>query len=236
MADHSHDDGHDHDHDHHHGDDHAPHAANEDDDLELTEHEAKFLALKGMLIEQGILTADEIRARLESNELRSPHQAARMVAKAWLDPDFRTRMMGDAKKAAIELGIPVTEAALVALENTPDLHNVVVCTLCSCYPRSLLGEPPAFYVSKAYRSRTVREPRKVLSEFGLDFPASTEIRVHDSNADLRYVVIPLRPAGTERFSEEQLASLVCRDSLIGCALALDPKHAAPTDAGSHGDQ
>ena len=215
----------DHPHDHAHGHDHDAHLANEDDDLELTEHEAKFLALKGMLIEQGILTADEIRARLESNELRTPHQAARMVAKAWVDPDYRSRMMADAKKAAIELGIPVTEAALVALENTPQLHNVVVCTLCSCYPRSLLGDPPAFYVSKAYRSRTVREPRKVLHEFGLDFPETTEIRVHDSNADLRYVVIPLRPPGSAELSEAQLASLVCRDSLIGCALALDPSKA-----------
>jgi nitrile hydratase len=231
MPDHSHDHDHDHDHDHehHHDHPHDAHAANEDDDLELTEHEAKFLALKGMLIEQGILTADEIRARLESNELRTPHQAARMVAKAWVDPDYRARMMADAKKAAIELGIPVTEAALVALENTPDMHNVVVCTLCSCYPRSLLGEPPAFYVSKAYRSRTVREPRKVLREFGLDFPDSTEIRVHDSNADLRYVVIPRRPDGSEGMSEEQLASLVCRDSLIGCALALDPGRVAAAD-------
>lgn len=230
MADHSHDDGHDHDHAHGHEPD--AHIANEDDDLELTEHEAKFLALKSMLIEQGILTADEIRARLESNELRTPHQAARMVAKAWVDPEYRARMMADAKKAALELDIPVTEAALVALENTPELHNVVVCTLCSCYPRSLLGEPPAFYVSKAYRSRTVREPRKVLREFGLDFPNATEIRVHDSNADLRYVVIPLRPAGSEGMSEEQLASLVCRDSLIGCALALDPHRAGTPGPGS----
>ena len=220
MSDHPHDHGHDHGHD--------AHLTNEDDDLELTEHEAKFLALKGMLIEQGILTADEIRVRMESNELRTPHQAARMVAKAWVDPDYRSRMITDAKKAAIELGIPVTEAALVALENTPDLHNVVVCTLCSCYPRSLLGEPPAFYVSKAYRSRTVREPRKVLREFGLDFPDSTEIRVHDSNADLRYVVIPRRPPGSEGLSETQLASLVGRDSLIGCALALDPGQVTTT--------
>jgi hypothetical protein len=232
MADHSHDHDHDHDHDHH---DHEndPHRPNEDDDLELTEHEAKFLALKGMLIEQGILTADEIRVRLESNELRTPHQAARMVAKAWVDPDYRARVMDDAKKAAIELGIPVTEAALVALENTPELHNVVVCTLCSCYPRSLLGEPPAFYVSKAYRSRTVREPRKVLREFGLDFPDTTEIRVHDSNADLRYVVIPQRPAGSEGLNEEELAALVCRDSLIGCALALDPNRAKPAAPEPH---
>ena len=127
-------------------------------------------------------------------------------------------MMADAKKAAIELGIPVTEAALVALENTPQLHNVVVCTLCSCYPRSLLGEPPAFYVSKAYRSRTVREPRKVLHEFGLDFPETTEIRVHDSNADLRYIVMPMRPAGTEGMSESELAALIPRDALVGAAL------------------
>src|ERR1700749_508952 len=221
MPGHPHDHGHDHNHDH----DHDPHRPNEDDDLELTEHEAKSLALKGMLIEQGILTADEIRVRMESSELRTPHQAARMVAKAWVDPDYRSRMMADAKKAAIELGIPVTEAALVALENTPQLHNVVACTLCSCYPRSLLGDPPAFYVSKAYRSRTVREPRKVLHEFGLDFPDTTEIRVHDSNADLRYVVIPLRPPGSDGLSEAQLAALVGRDSLIGCALALDPSKA-----------
>ena len=214
-----------HDHDHAHAHSHASghaHPVNEDDDLELTEHEAKFLALKSMLIEQGVLTAEEIRIRLESNELRSPHQAARMVAKAWIDPAYHARMMADAKQAAIELGIPVTEAALVALENTPMLHNKVVCTLCSCYPRSLLGEPPAFYVSKAYRSRAVREPRKVLREFGVDIPDTTEIRVHDSNADLRYVVIPLRPAGSEGLDEDQLAALVTRDTLIGCALARHP--------------
>lgn len=206
---------------HHHDHDHD-HSANEDDDVELSEHEAKFLALKGMLIEQGILTAAEIQARVESNELRTPHQAARMVAKAWVDPNYRVRMLKDAKQAAIELGIPITEAELVALENTPALHNVIVCTLCSCYPRSLLGEPPAFYVSKAYRSRTVREPRKVLREFGLEIPETTEIRVHDSNADLRYVVIPMRPHGSEGLSEDQLAALVPRDALVGCALALAP--------------
>lgn len=210
---------HDHDHDH---------PTNEDDDVELSEHEAKFLALKGMLIEQGILTAAEIQARVESNELRTPHQAARMVAKAWVDPNYRMRMLNDAKQAAIELGIPITEAALVALENTPTLHNVIVCTLCSCYPRSLLGEPPAFYVSKAYRSRTVREPRKVLREFGLDIPETTEITVHDSNADLRYVVIPMRPPSSEGLSEDQLAALVPRDALVGCALALSPNGSSPS--------
>ncbi|TMV08289.1 nitrile hydratase subunit alpha [Arenibacterium halophilum] len=209
--------------DHSHSHDHThPHPVNEDDDMDLTEHEAKFLALKAMLIEQGILDAAEIQARVEVNELKTPHQAARMVARAWVDPAYKARMMADAKQAALELDIPVTEAALVALENTPDLHNVIVCTLCSCYPRSLLGEPPAFYVSKAYRSRTVREPRRVLREFGLTLPEETEIRVHDSNADLRYVVLPQRPDGTEGLSESDLAALVPRDALIGCAFAKTP--------------
>ena len=141
-----------------------------------------------------------------------------MVARAWLDPDYKTRMLQDGKKAAIELGIQVLEAEVMAIENTPDVHNLVVCTLCSCYPRSLLGEPPAWYVSKAYRSRAVREPRKVLREFGLEFPADVEVRVHDSNADLRYIILPLRPAGTEGMTEEELAALVSRDCLVGAAL------------------
>ena len=212
-------------HGHHHGHDHAdhaPHPTREDDDVELTEREAKFLAMKSLLIEKGIMTADEIRARMEFNERGSPHQGARMVARAWIDPSYKQRMLEDAKSAAIEIGIEVTEAALVAIENTPQRHNVVVCTLCSCYPRSLLGEPPAFYVSKAYRSRAVREPRKVLREFGVELPHNTEIAVHDSNADLRYIVLPRRPAGTEGMSEDELAGLVSRDSLVGCALAREP--------------
>lgn len=206
-----------HDHDH---DDHVP--TREDDDLELTEGEARFLALKSLLIEGGIMTADEIRARMEFNERGSPHQAARMIARAWLDPDYKARMLADTKSAAAELGIEVTEAALVTIENTPERHNLVVCTLCSCYPRSLLGEPPAFYVSKAYRSRAVREPRKVLREFGVEIPESVDIAVHDSNADLRYVIMPMRPAGTEGLNEEELAALVTRDSVVGCALPVAP--------------
>jgi nitrile hydratase len=211
---------HDHDHAHHHHEHgHAhPHPTREDDDVALKPGEAKFLALKGMLIEMGVLTADDIRRRLEINERGTPHQGARMVARAWLDPAFKARMLKDGKKAAIELGIEVTEAELMAIENTPDCHNIIVCTLCSCYPRSLLGEPPAWYVSKAYRSRAVREPRKVLREFGLSFPEEVEVRVHDSNADLRYVVLPMRPAGTEGMSEEALAALVSRDCLVGTAL------------------
>lgn len=208
------------DHDHHHAHDHAhgPHPTREDDDVTLSYGEAKFLALKGMLIEKAVLTADEIRRQHESNDLLTPHQGARMVAKAWVDSDFKARMLKDAKAAAIELGIEVTEAELMAIENTPTCHNIIVCTLCSCYPRSLLGEPPAWYVSKAYRSRAVREPRKVLREFGLSFPDTIEVRVHDSNADLRYVVLPLRPQGTDALSEMELASLVSRDCLVGMAL------------------
>src|SRR5262249_31145194 len=192
---------HHHDHSHDHGHKHPPHPPREDDDVELTPGEAKFLALKSLLIEKGVLTADEIRRRHEINDRGTPHQGARMVAKAWVDPAFKARMLQDGKAAAVELGIAVTEAELMVIENTPDCHNLIVCTLCSCYPRSLLGEPPAWYVSKAYRSRAVREPRKVLREFGLSFPDAVEIRVHDSNADLRYIVLPMRPAGTDHLSE-----------------------------------
>jgi len=202
-------------HDHAH-DDHRP--IREDDDELLTEGEARFLALKGLLIDQGVISADEIRARLEFNERGSSHQAARMIARAWVDPDYKARMLADTKAAALEMGIETTEAKLVTIENTPERHNMVVCTLCSCYPRSLLGEPPAFYVSKAYRSRAVREPRKVLREFGVEIPEQVDIAVHDSNADFRYVVMPMRPAGTDRMSEEELAALITRDCVVGCAL------------------
>ncbi len=209
---------HDHDHDHHHGEGHAPHPSREDDDVALSPGEAKFLALKGLLVEAGLVTGDEIMRRLEVNDRGGAHQGARMVARAWVDPDFKTRMMANPKAAALELDIAVTEAELMVIENTQDQHNLVVCTLCSCYPRSLLGEPPAWYVSKAYRSRAVREPRKVLREFGLDFPEQVEVRVHDSNADLRYMIMPLRPEGTEGMSESELAALISRDSLVGAAL------------------
>jgi nitrile hydratase alpha subunit len=210
-----------HGHDHGHGHAHPP--AREDDDVALTPDEAKFLALKAILIEKGLVTADEIRARMEVDESHTWHQGARMVARAWLDQAFRARMLTDGKAAAVELGIPVTEAAIVTVENTPSRHNLVVCTLCSCYPRSLLGEPPSWYVSKAYRSRAVREPRKVLKEFGLAVPDDVEVRVHDSNADMRYIVLPMRPPGTEGMSEDALADLVTRDCLVGAALPRVPQ-------------
>jgi hypothetical protein len=160
-------------------------------------------------------------------EGRTPHQGARMVARAWVDPAYRARMLADGKAAAVELGIPVVEAQIIAMENTPRRHNLIVCTLCSCYPRSLLGEPPSWYVSKAYRSRAVHEPRKVLKELGLEFPQETEIRVHDSNADMRYIVLPMRPEGTEHMSEAELADLVTRDCLVGAALPRAPATAQP---------
>jgi nitrile hydratase len=211
-------DDHEHAHDHDNGQAHGPHPTRDDDDVALSHGEAKFLALKGLLIEKGLITADEVRRRQEINERGTPHQGARMVARAWLDAAFKARMLHDGKAAAKELGIEVTEAELMVIENTPATHNLIVCTLCSCYPRSLLGEPPAWYVSKAYRSRAVREPRKVLREFGLTFPESVEVRVHDSNADLRYIVLPMRPRGTEEMSEAELAALVSRDCLVGAAL------------------
>jgi nitrile hydratase len=211
-------DDHQHAHDHDEGHAHGPHPTREDDDVALSYGEAKFLALKGLLIEKGIITTDEVRRRQEINERGTPHQGARMVARAWLDAAFKARMLHDGKAAAKELGIEVTEAELMVIENTPDTHNLIVCTLCSCYPRSLLGEPPAWYVSKAYRSRAVREPRKVLREFGLTLADSVEVRVHDSNADLRYIVLPMRPKGTEEMSEAELAALVSRDCLVGAAL------------------
>jgi nitrile hydratase len=206
-----------HDHDHDHNDEHT-HPTQEDNDLTLTSGEAKFIALREMLIEKGIITGEEVRKRLEFNDSATPHQGARMVARAWVDPEYKTRMLADGKKAAIELGIDVVEAEIMVIENTVNIHNLVVCTLCSCYPRSLLGEPPAWYVSKAYRSRAVREPRAVMQEFGLTFPRNVEVRVHDSNADLRYLILPMRPAGTQQLTENELANLVSRDCLVGMAL------------------
>ena len=206
-----------HDHDHDHNDEHT-HPTQEDNDLTLTPGEAKFIALREMLIEKGIITGEEVRKRLEFNDSATPHQGARMVARAWVDPEYKTRMLADGKKAAIELGIDVVEAEIMVIENTVNIHNLVVCTLCSCYPRSLLGEPPAWYVSKAYRSRAVREPRAVMQEFGLTFPRNVEVRVHDSNADLRYLILPMRPAGTQQLTENELANLVSRDCLVGMAL------------------
>ena len=154
----------------------------------------------------------------------TPANGARVVARAWADPAFRERLLKDANSACAELGYPLPTTHLIALENTQKVHHVVVCTLCSCYPRELLGMPPAWYKSRAYRARIVREPRAVLDEFGLSLPDDAELRVRDSTADLRYLVVPRRPEGTAGMSEDELVALITRDSMIGVAQARAPGH------------
>jgi nitrile hydratase len=182
------------------------------------EHEIMSRAMQELLEEKGLLSAEEVRRRMELFEQEYPQRGSRVVAHAWADPAFKMRLLEDGKAACAEWGLDLEADRLIALENTPQVHNVVVCTLCSCYPRALLGMPPTWYKSENYRRRVVREPRAVLKEFGTVLPESVAIRVHDSNADMRYVVVPMRPAGTEGWTEEQLASILTRDTLVGVAL------------------
>ena len=222
-SEHEHEHGHDHSahgHDHDHGGEH------EHDSLVVEDDEGNLLgqqmvsALQALLIRRRILSAGEVALEIQNLEAPGTHLGARIVARAWVDSAYRQRLLENGKNGAAELKIKVGEAQLVVVENTPDLHNVVVCTLCSCYPRSILGQPPAWYISKAYRARTVREPASVLAEFGLTLPPTTAILVHDSNADMRFLVLPQRPEGTEHLSEDDLARLVTRDSMIGVSQAL----------------
>ncbi len=217
MSTHGH---HDHDHRHDHGHDHTTFQP----DIREPSEEWEFLeiALRELLIEKGVVTAREIQDRIETWERKSPEGGARIVARAWSDPAYRTRLLEDGNAAVAEMGFEVEALKLVALENTEDLHHMVVCTLCSCYPRPILGMPPLWYKSREYRSRAVREPRAVLREFGTELPETTEVRVVDSTADCRYLVIPRRPEGTEGMSEAELAALVSRDSMIGTASAFTP--------------
>ncbi|MEW5863773.1 MAG: nitrile hydratase subunit alpha [Pseudomonadota bacterium] len=175
-------------------------------------------SLRELLVEKGVLTDAEVNAAVEDMRRRGPDRGARVVARAWTDPAFKARLLADGTRACEELGLEVPALRLVVVENTPEVHNAIVCTLCSCYPRMLLGLPPDWYKSREYRSRMVREPRAVLAEFGLVLPDSVRIRVHDSTADMRYMVLPMRPAGTEGWSEERLASIVTRDCMIGVAV------------------
>ena len=205
--------------------DHADHAhvhrspPRPDQDDTLTYYRAMEIAVRELLIDKGIVTADEVRRQVEDMDGRNAGRGARMVARGWVDPAYQRRMLDDGSKAAEELGLDVGPLKLIVVENTPGVHNVIVCTLCSCYPRMLLGLPPDWYKSRNYRSRVVREPRTVLAEFGTVIPDDVQIRVHDSTADMRYMVAPMRPADTEGWSEEDLATLVTRDSMIGVALA-----------------
>ena len=210
-----HDHDHDHDHDHH---DHA-HPTQPDIDGPLTYHQKLEIAIRELMIEKGILSADEVRRTVEAMDARSPAGGAKVVARAWSDPAYKQLLMTDPSKALNQVGVEVGLYKLVVVENSDSVHNLVVCTLCSCYPRAILGLPPDWYKSRAYRSRAVREPRQVMAEFGLQVPDDTTVRVHDSTADMRYLVLPKRPKGTEGWSEEKLAAIVTRDTMIGVAEA-----------------
>jgi nitrile hydratase len=180
------------------------------------------ISLRELLVEKGILTNERVDAEVENMRQRTPERGAKVVARAWVDADFRKRLLENGTKACEELGLDIPALKLVVVENTPQVHNAIVCTLCSCYPRMLLGIPPDWYKSRNYRSRMVSEPRVVLAEFGLAIPEKTQIRVHDSSADMRYMVLPMRPAGTDGWGEERLAALVNRDSMIGVAVPKGP--------------
>jgi nitrile hydratase len=179
-------------------------------------------AVRELLIDKGIFTADDVRRQVEDMDGRDAGRGAKMVARAWLDPEYKSRMLANGSRAAEEIGLDVGPLKLIVVENTDAVHNVIVCTLCSCYPRMLLGLPPDWYKSRNYRSRVVRDPRAVLAEFGTTLPDSVQIRVHDSTADMRYMVAPKRPVGTDGWSEQALTALVTRDSMIGVALADTP--------------
>jgi nitrile hydratase subunit alpha len=184
---------------------------------------ARVRALEAVLVEKGVVSREDVRRQVDWLVSRSPGDGARVIARAWVDSDFKTRLLADARAAALELGLdPGPSPVVEAVENTESVHNIVVCTLCSCYPRALLGPPPAWYKSLPYRSRAVADPRGVLHEFGVDLDDEVEVRVHDSTADIRYLVIPRRPEGTESMAEEELAALVTRDSMIGVAQPLAP--------------
>jgi nitrile hydratase len=179
---------------------------------------ARARALAELLVEKGVIGRDDIRREIDWLVSRTPADGARLVARAWVDPEFKARLLEDARAAAVDLDLdPGPSPVVEAVENTEMVHNMVVCTLCSCYPRALLGPPPDWYKSLPYRSRAVSDPRGVLREFGVDLDEDVEVRVHDSTADIRYLVIPRRPQGTESMTEAELAGLVTRDSMIGVA-------------------
>jgi len=201
--------------DHHHDGDQHAHGS------DLSEMQLRVRALESILTEKGYVDPAALDLIIEAYETRiGPHNGARVVAKAWADAAFKRALLDDATAAVGSLGfVSRVGDHLVAVENTPHLHNMIVCTLCSCYPWEVLGLPPTWYKSAPYRSRAVIDPRGVLADFGVMLPAETEIRVWDSTAETRFMVLPLRPAGTEGWSEEQLATLVTRDSMIGTGLA-----------------
>jgi nitrile hydratase len=201
---------------HHHDHDHGS---------ELSDMQRRVRALETVLTEKGYINQDALDKIVEAYENRvGPHIGAKVVAHAWTDPVFRKELLADASKAVMSLGIERKVGDhLIAVENTPDTHNMIVCTLCSCYPWDLLGLPPVWYKSTAYRSRAVKEPRSVLADFNVSLPPDKKIRVWDSTAETRFMVVPMRPDGTDGWSEDRLASLVTRDSMIGTGLTRQPQ-------------
>ncbi len=209
-------------HDHHDHLSPSGHPYRPDDDQPLSYWQTLEIAVRELLVEKGITTPADIAVQIDAMDARNPAMGAKVVARYWTDADFAAALIEDAARATREMGFDIGPLKLIALPNTATLHNIVVCTLCSCYPRNLLGLPPDWYKSRAYRSRTVREPRKVLAEFGVTLPDNTEVRVHDSTADMRYIVIPNRPGGTDGWDAAALADLVTRDSMIGTGLPRTP--------------
>lgn len=197
---------------------HHDHTPPVDSDAPLTYHQTMEIAVRELLIEKKIIDAAALHHQVEKMDDRSPALGAKVVARAWVDPEYRSRLLADSAAACTELGIELDGTLLVTVENTDSVHNVIVCTLCSCYPRNLLGLPPDWYKSHAYRKRVVREPRAVMAEFGLELPNQVTVRVHDSTADMRYLVLPVRPADTDQLDQEALAELVTRDCMIGVAV------------------
>lgn len=208
--------------DHPHNQDHSHDYLVVEDDAGNLEGQILVDALQEVLVAKGLLSNKEVAKEIQNLEAPGIHLGAKIVARAWVDPDYRQRLLTDGKGGAAELGVRIGEAQLVVVENTADVHNLICCTLCSCYPRSMLGQPPSWYISKAFRARAVSEPRAVLAEFGLIIAQDRTVRVHDSNADMRYIVLPMRPEGTDSLNEDELAALVTRDCLIGTALPDQP--------------
>ena len=202
----------------------ATHAVDHIHDQPMSEVALRSVAIEALLAEKGLLTSDQVQQQVNLMDGRTPADGARVVARAWADDDFKNRLLADSRSALAEMSIdlPAETPHLTVVENTEDVHHLVVCTLCSCYPRMLLGRPPDWYKSLAYRARAVRDPRGVMAEFSATPPADAEVSVLDSTADMRYLILPRRPAGTEGMSEDELAALVTRDSMIGVTDALTP--------------
>ena len=202
----------------------ATHVVDHIHDQPMSEVALRSVAIEELLAEKGLLTADAVQQQVNLMDARTPADGARVVARAWVDAEFKARLLADARAALAEIGIaiPAETPHLAVVENTDDVHHLVVCTLCSCYPRMLLGRPPDWYKSLAYRSRAVSDPRGIMGEFGTTLPADIQVDVLDSTADMRYLVLPRRPAGTEGMTEDELARLVTRDSMIGVTEARSP--------------